>query len=127
MSILEKIDDQLTTHVLENIGKATVQAFGTASDLAKVGAEHTVRYVQLDATMSCCAPVAVLILAAIVLGVAARLTDWEKDFSAGQVTCAIAGTFTAVFLFISAASIVAWAPTAIEPAGSIIHEAIKNH
>jgi ABC-type Na+ efflux pump permease subunit len=125
MSILAKIDDQLTTQVLENIGKATVQAFGTATDLAKVGAEHTVRYVQVQGMVVCgiCVLVWLLFLAAIViLAFCMKHGMDEEDLIIPGLPCMFLGVASVICLVIATN----YAPQAIEPTGYIIHEALTK-
>lgn len=116
MSISEKLDAVVTTDTLNRIGEATVKAFGSATELAKAGAECTVNYVWASALVWLIAGLIVLFVGFICVGFAIKIAD--SEFSSGLLVLAL---FCLVFFI---ATLVSNTSTIIEPRGAIIYETI---
>lgn len=118
MRILDRIDEQLTTETINGIGKATVQAFGSSYDLARMGAQETVSYVQIQATC-CFAACIVFCLTLCAIGIGFWKKQDPESWSCEKGTIAVIfWAFSALLFALSMTNV----PTMIKPAGRIIHD-----
>lgn len=118
MSISEKLDAVVTTDTLNRIGEATVKAFGNAAELAKVGAECTIRYVWIDAIVGLGFGLGLLTLAAIMILLIFKFKDEDA---------AVPFIFIALVLIIFGVLFSAFSlPAAIEPRGWIVYKAMNK-